>query len=84
MTFAGYYGYNGPIDIQKLREAAVDYYESMLTDRTDNPKLVNFEVNESSRETPHTVNSFWQPIEICKSYEFNVGRFDYKAWQKAS
>ncbi len=85
VTFAGYYGYDGPINIVKLREAAVDYYESTLKDKKSAPRLVNFDMREiSGTPIAHQLQPARKQSEVCKSYEFNVGRLRRSAWQEAS
>ena len=81
LQFSGYYGYNGPIDIQKLRDAAIDYYQSVTQDSEPGLKLVSRSVEHVAIEATDPV--VVQPI-ANKSYEFNVGRQEGPSLQKAS
>lgn len=92
VQFAGYCGYNGPIDIQRLRNAAVDYYESLQKKRNPSLRIVGFNVDASevSEETPEQHAGTASPQvhdanEIRKSYEFNVGKMTAgnSNWQEA-
>lgn len=53
VRFAGYYGYNGPINIEKLRSAAVDFWQSVQQDATRGSSQVHFQVGESPQQVAH-------------------------------
>ena len=44
VQFTGYYGYNGPIDIESLRSAVVDYYESVINAQETRPRRVKIDL----------------------------------------
>lgn len=50
ILFSGYYGYNGPINIQKLRDAALDYYTSMSTEAQTPNKSYEFYVGSYEQQ----------------------------------
>ena len=82
VIFSGYYGYNGPINIQKLRDAAIDYYQSIVDD-SDNPlSLADSTLDDRSVDDSQAS----QPLLPApnKSYEFYVGRYEPQALLKAS
>lgn len=81
LRFSGYYGYNGPIDIQKLRDAAIDYYQSVTQNSEPGLKLVTSSVDHQPDAMAES--SAVQPI-VNKSYAFNVGRHESPSLQKAS
>ena len=92
VQFAGYCGYNGPIDIQRLRDAAVDYYDSLQKNRNPSLRIVGFNVDTSevSEDNPELDDGTKSPQvakanEIRRSYEFNVGKMTAgnSNWQEA-
>lgn len=79
LRFSGYYGYNGPIDIQKLRDAAIDYYKTITGHYDDNLQLDRPDSGEHPGVVPPAAS---QTSHINKSYEFNVGGYDTQSSQK--
>ena len=75
ISFSGYYGYNGPIDIQKLRAAAIDYYRTITGESDAELRLV--QPNIKRRESIDDLEPEFTMIN--KSYEFNVGAQDNQA-----
>jgi hypothetical protein len=75
LTLAGYYGYNGPIDIQKLQKAAEDYYHNvMANDGSPGLRVVH---DDEGHVVVNMHNEFDIAPAASKSYAFNVGRIDY-------
>ena len=81
IMFSGYYGYNGPIDIQKLRDAAIDYYQTITGEFEKELRLVR---SKGSSQSSGAADEDPKLSITNKSYEFNVGNFEHHSWQKAS
>ncbi|MBT8145256.1 MAG: hypothetical protein KJN90_00295 [Gammaproteobacteria bacterium] len=82
IMFSGYHGYNGPIDIQELRSAAIDYYRSVTGDNGKEQVSVS-----SGREFTKRLQARLQADRnqiTDKSYEFNVGSIEQQVIEKAS
>jgi len=80
VKLAGYFGYNGPIDIQKLQKAAEDYYHTVVMESGPELRVVRTSNGhiELNAHKEYDFNS-----GISKAYEFNVGKIDFQALQKA-
>jgi hypothetical protein len=72
-TFTGYYGYNGPINIQELRSAALDYFQT-----------VSDEADKSSSRTAAGHDDSYAFNVTKRSYVISVGGPMNQVWQLAS
>jgi len=81
VRFAGYYGYNGPINIEKLRSAAVDFWQSAQQDESKGSSQVQFQVGESPRLIAHQFTPGDLRERIGESEDV---RQDYESLARAS
>ena len=81
VKFTGYYGYNGPINIQKLRDAAIDYYNTITAEPDNSLSLVQ---SNTEKQSGIDVQAIEDLSTLDKSYVFNVGSYERQALRKAS
>jgi hypothetical protein len=74
-TFSGFYGYNGPINIQELRNAALDYFESVGAGSDDK--------KAASEPLKPGAQPLAARMPVSKSYAISVGRQVNQSWRLA-
>lgn len=89
VQFTGYYGYNGPIDIESLSSAVLGYYESTISTHSTQGKTlqcvkIDFDDPGASSDEIPRLSAKLSNHEFCLSYEFNVGKFHNRKWKEAS